>query len=88
MANAGEARARIGLAETRQVSDVMVLVRKARSDWLRAQCEVAYVRVLMAAQRYADALRREDKYSPTSRACPPAIPTAGNGRIRVAVKQA
>lgn len=45
-------------------SDVMVLVRKAWADWGRAQCEVAYVRVLMSAQRYADALRREDKYRP------------------------
>jgi len=71
-------------------SDVMVLVRKARAGWLRAQCEVAYVRVLMAAQRYADVLRREDKYRPDQpRVRPPAIPTEGNGRMRVAtVKQA
>lgn len=71
-------------------SDVMVLVRKARADWLRAQCEVAYVRVLMSAQRYADVLRREDKYRPDQ----PRVPAgnsdggqwtdAGGGNQRVA----
>ena len=57
--------------------DVMVLVRKARADWLRAQCEVAYVRVLMAAQRYADALRREEKYSPDQPRVPAGNPDGG-----------
>lgn len=58
-------------------SDVMVLVRKARADWLRAQCEVVYVRVLMAAQRYADALRREDKYRPDQPRVPAGNPDGG-----------
>jgi len=57
--------------------DVMVLVRKARADWLRAQCEVACVRVLMAAQRYADALLREDKYSPDQPRVPAGNPDGG-----------
>jgi len=55
----------------------MVLVRKARAGWLRAQCEVAYVRVLMAAQRYADVLRREDKYRPDQPRVPAGNPDGG-----------
>jgi len=57
--------------------DVMVLVRKARAGWRHAQCGVAYVRVLMAAQRYADALRREDKYRPDQPRVPAGHPDGG-----------
>jgi len=37
---------------------------RAKSDWLRVAEEVAYVRVLIAAQRYRDALVRELRFNP------------------------
>jgi len=35
-----------------------------RTAWQRVQCEVAYVRVLMAASRFREALLREERFNP------------------------
>ena len=52
-------------------------VHQVKADWLRVQGEVAYVRMLVAGQRWIEALRREEreslKYSPDQ----PRVP-AGN----------
>ena len=39
-------------------------LRSARADWLRVQSEVAYVRTILAGQRYFDALHREQRFNP------------------------
>ena len=42
----------------------LVTLRSVRADWLRVQGEVAWVGMLLAGQRYFDALRREQHFNP------------------------
>ena len=41
-----------------------VTLRSVRADWLRVQSEVAWVGMLLAGQRYFEALSREQKFNP------------------------